>query len=93
MVHRVIDCRKWRDEKDKSESVTFEKIALPGRGPKKWLPENVEEKLRNFIKEARYIGIPRSRLRCAKDLQEYITKERLEVKFPNNKPGTKKSAK
>ena len=58
-----------------------------GRDPS--LPREVEHLLKLFLEHCHYIGVPRSRGRCARDIQEMVIQEKIPVRqFVYNKPGT-----
>ena len=56
-------------------------------GPDRGLCRDDEERLKSFIEDAHAIGVPRSRSRCASDIQEYVLQANLEVPFKKDKPG------
>ena len=56
-------------------------------GPDRGLCQEDEIMLKTFIEDAELIGIPRSRARCAVDIQEYVREKQLVVPFTNDKPG------
>ena len=58
-----------------------------GREPS--LPAEIEKLLKLFIEHCTHIGVPRSRGRCALDIQEMVIQERIPVRsFVYNKPGS-----
>ena len=53
------------------------------------LPGEVERLLKLFLEHCHYIGVPPSRGRCARDIQEMVIQEKIQVwYFVYNKPGT-----
>ena len=62
-------------------------IVVQGVVPTPSLPVNLEVELKQFLSDAKHIGVPRSKTRCAEDIQVYVTQENIEVPFTNNKPG------
>ena len=52
------------------------------------LPREIEALLKMFLEHCTHIGIPRSRGKCALDIQEMVIQERIPVRsFVYNKPG------
>ena len=57
-----------------------------GRDPS--LPAEIEKLLKLFLEHCNHIGVPRSRGRCARDIQEMVIQEKIPVpRFVYNKPG------
>ena len=56
-------------------------------GPERGLCRDNEDNIKYFLEDARAIGVPRTRGRCAVDIQEYIRQQNMWVPFKNDKPG------
>ena len=56
-------------------------------GPDRGLCREDEETLKEFLEDSGEIGVPRTKGRCATDIQEYIRQENLFVPFKDHKPG------
>ena len=56
-------------------------------GPDRGLCRDDEETLKSFIEDAAAIGVPRTKARCATDIQEYVRQMNLDVPFKDDKPG------
>ena len=57
-------------------------------GPDRGLCRDDEDNLKAFLEDVRDIGVPRTRSRCAVDIQEYVHEQNLIMPFKNDKPGT-----
>ena len=57
-------------------------------GPDRGLCRDEEDNLKAFLEDVRAIGVPRTKGRCAVDIQEYVRQQNLWVPFKNDKPGT-----
>ena len=80
-----------KEELPRQEDGTYGEITTIkdhlGREPS--LPREVEQVLKMYLEHCRYIGVPRSRGRCARDIQEMVIQEHLPVRqFVYNKPGS-----
>ena len=69
------------------DNISYDDIVVPPRGAAPSLPAHIEYCLKEFLDEAYDIGIPRSKQRCATDIQAYVTHANLSVPFVDNRPG------
>ena len=83
--------RKAREQLEVQEDGTYGEITTVrekfGREPA--LQPEIEKLLKLFIEHCTHIGVPRSRGKCALDIQQMVIQERIPVRtFVYNKPGT-----
>ena len=60
-------------------------IVIEARGG--YLPKKIENSLKEFIHDAHNMGIPRTKARCAEDIQQYVIQNNIQVPYTNGKPG------